>query len=174
MQICKTFAAGAAWSRQFRHGRYNRNMLRDPSLIPLSHQHQHGLALCVTIERGLRQDRSPETAAKMARRVADIFDLELRNHFDVEERILFPAIRENLGPTPLVDELIAEHRQLEALVRDVATAEPEVLLRFAAQLSEHIRREERELFEDIQKRLPRETLDRLGQAIDRDVVRVCL
>jgi len=28
-------------------------MLRDKSLIPLSHQHQHALALCVRIERAL-------------------------------------------------------------------------------------------------------------------------
>ena len=148
-------------------------MLRDSSLIPLSHQHQHGLALCVTIERSLRDNPSPETAANLARRVTDAYDLELRNHFDVEERILFPAIRENLGPAPLVEELVREHRQLEALVRDAAAAEPEVLLRFAAQLSAHIRREERELFEDIQKRLPRETLERLGRLIDAAVVRVC-
>lgn len=29
-------------------------MLRDPSLIPLSHQHQHGSALTVLIDRGLK------------------------------------------------------------------------------------------------------------------------
>ncbi|MBI3666850.1 MAG: hemerythrin domain-containing protein [Acidobacteria bacterium] len=153
-------------------------MLRDPSLIPLSHQHQHGLALCVMIERGLQEDRSPENTARLARRVADTFELELRNHFDVEERILFPAIREKLGPTPQVEELVADHRRLEGLVERVAKAEGEnrarALLELAGVLSRHIRLEERELFEDIQKRLPCEKLQELGRAIDAGVVRVCL
>lgn len=151
-------------------------MLRDPSLIPLSHQHRDGLALCVLVERGLREDGSAEKAAELARKTADLFELELRNHFDVEERILFPAIREKLGP--LVEELVADHRRLEALVERVSgAAGPEraaALLEFTSALSGHIRREERELFEDIQKRLPRETLDQLGRAIQADVVRVCL
>ena len=153
-------------------------MLRDPSLIPLSHQHQHGLALCVRIERALRDDRSPERSAELARRVADAYDLELRNHFDVEERLLFPAIREHLGPLPLVETLQAEHRELEALVERVraadAVARPAALADFSTALAAHIRTEERELFEDIQKRLSPAVLSSLGQAIDRDVIRVCL
>ena len=144
-------------------------MLRHPSLIPLSHQHQHGLALCVLIERGLREDASPENTAKLARQAADLFELELRNHFDVEERILFPAIRESLGPTPLVEQLVVEHRELEALIARGAAALPD----FAAALAAHIRREERELFEDIQKRLPPEKLEQLGRLVEKEVVRVC-
>lgn len=139
-------------------------MLRHPSLIPLSHQHQHALALCVQIERGLR---SPE---ELARKAAGLFELEIRNHFDIEERILFPAVREALGPLPLIDELLAEHRRLEALPARF----PETLAEFAATLSAHIRREERELFEDVQSRLPAETLEHLGEQIKSEVVRVCL
>jgi hemerythrin-like domain-containing protein len=41
-------------------------------------------------------------------------------------------------------------------------------------LSSHIRREERDLFEEIQRTLPRETLDAAGAEIDRRVVRICL
>ena len=153
-------------------------MLRDPSLIPLSRQHQHGLALCVRIERTLRDDRSPERSAELARRVADTYDLELRNHFDVEERLLFPALREHLGPLPLVETLQAEHRKLEALVERVRAvddaARPAALTDFSTALATHIRTEERELFEDIQKRLSPEVLNALGQAIDRDVIQVCL
>jgi hemerythrin-like domain-containing protein len=153
-------------------------MLRHPSLIPLSHQHQHGLALCVKIERGLRDDRSPARTQDLARQVSDAYEIELRNHFDVEESILFPAIREHLGATPLVEALEGEHRKLEALIEAVRTADdaarPEALLAFSAALTAHIRSEERELFEDIQKRLSRETMSELGRAIDRDLVRVCL
>lgn len=163
-------------------------MLRHPSLIPLSHQHQHGLALCVRIERGLRDEALRETDAQaddstkirdLASRVSDMYDIELRNHFEVEEKILFPAILEKLGPMPLVDELVAEHRKIEKQVEATNSAtgsadRRERLLEFAAMLGAHIRREERELFEDIQKRLPPEIMDALAQAINSAVVKVCL
>jgi len=146
-------------------------MLRDPSLIPLSHQHQHGLALCVMTRRAMASDRSPETVAQLARRVVDRYELELANHFEIEEQTLFPAC----GPAPLIPELIADHRALEALVAELRTAPShELLERFCDLLSTHIRREERELFEQIQRDLPRETLDALGSEIDRRAVRICL
>ncbi len=145
-------------------------MLRHPSLVPLSHQHHDALALCVRIERGLRDDPSPEKAAELSRKAGDLFELELRNHFDLEERLLFPAIQKHLGPLTLVEELIDEHRQLEGLIGRLPAALPE----FAAALSAHIRREEAELFEDIQSRLPADCLKELERAFTAEAVRVCL
>jgi hemerythrin-like domain-containing protein len=147
-------------------------MLRDKSLHPLSHQHQHGLALCVTVERGLTRDCSPAQVAALAKKITDAFEIELRNHFDLEERLLFPAIRRSLGPLPILDDLIADHRRLEQLAAGLRV--PADLRAFTRLLSSHIRREERELFEDIQARLPRRVLDRLGQALETEAVRVCL
>ena len=147
-------------------------MLRDRSLHPLSHQHQRGLALCVTVERGLTADSSSENVAALAKKIRDSFEVELVNHFDLEERLLFPAIREHLGEMPLVGELVADHRRLEQMVGGLK--DPADLRAFTALLSAHIRREERELFEDIQGRLPREVLDRLGEAFEAEAVRVCL
>lgn len=146
-------------------------MLRDPALIPLSHQHQHGLALCVMARRSMAQNPSPDNLARLARAVVDRYEVELANHFEVEEQVLFPACPD----MPLVAELIAEHRALEALVDNLRAAPTAALLeRFCADLSTHIRREENQLFEDIQKSLPREMLNRAGSEIDRRVVKVCL
>ena len=146
-------------------------MLRDPSLIPLSRQHQNVLALCVLTRRSLAADVSPENVARLARRVIDRYELELINHFEIEEQVLFPAC----GPMPLIAELLAEHRALEALVTQLRTAPSVALLeQFCALLSSHIRREENELFELIQRALPREVLERTGSEIDRRVVRICL
>ncbi len=144
-------------------------MLRHASLIPLSHQHQHGLALCVKIDRGLAADSSPEKVARFAATVKELFELELKNHFEVEEKILFPAIRSSLGEAPIVDDLVAEHRQIEGLVARL----PETLAEFSALLQAHIRREERELFETIQQKMPPEELDHLAGPIKDEVVRVC-
>ena len=146
-------------------------MLRDTSLIPLSHQHHNGLALCVMTRRSLAKDTSATNVTKLAQRIIDRYELELINHFEIEEQVLFPAC----GPNPLVERLVAEHREMEALIpslRNVPTAE--LLERFCQILSTHIRREESELFEHIQKSLPRDVLDRIGVEINRLAVRICL
>ncbi|HEY1965004.1 MAG TPA: hemerythrin domain-containing protein [Acidobacteriaceae bacterium] len=146
-------------------------MLRDRSLIPLSQQHHNGLSLCVLTERSLREDSSAANIAKLARKAIDRYELELVNHFEIEEGILFPAVENHA----LVPGLISEHRRLEALIgrlREDPSAP--LLLEFTALLRTHIRREENELFEDIQRMLPRELLDSLGSEIDAKAVRICL
>jgi hemerythrin-like domain-containing protein len=146
-------------------------MLRDASLIPLSHQHHNGLALCVMTRRSLAADSSAENVAKLARRAVDRYELELANHFEIEEQVLFPAC----GEMPLIAQLVAEHRAMEGLIAELRAAPTaELLEKFCALLSGHIRREENELFEEIQRVLPREVLDRAGSEIDRRAVRICL
>src|SRR4051812_41405164 len=99
-------------------------MLRDPSLIPLSHQHHNGLALCVMSRRSLAADASAGNIAKLAQRVIDRYELELTNHFEIEEQVLFPAC----GPMPIIGELTEDHRALEALVIELRTAPSAALL----------------------------------------------
>lgn len=145
-------------------------MLRDKSLIPLSHQHHNGLALGVLVRRALAEDAGPENVERQARRIVERYEIELTNHFAIEEEVLFPAC-----PAALVSPLIEEHRRMEALVEKLRT-EPSLAAveEFLELLRGHIRREEDELFERIQRELPRETLDRLGGEIDARAVRVCL
>ena len=82
-------------------------MLRDKSLIPLSHQHQRALALCVRIDRASPIDES-ELAAWQAE-IGQIFQNEIGIHFAAEEHVVFPAARAFAELTPLVDELCADH-----------------------------------------------------------------
>ena len=88
-------------------------MLRDPNLIPLSHQHHNGLAMCVLTRRSLREDASPANVARLARRAIDRYELELVNHFEIEEQILFPAIEKALGKLSLVASLVERAERLE-------------------------------------------------------------
>ena len=146
-------------------------MLRDSSLIPLSQQHHNGLALCVLTRRSVAADSSAENIARLARRAVERYELELANHFEIEEQVLFPAC----GPMPLIGQLLGEHRTLEALIAELRAAPSAGLLeQFCALLSEHIRREENDLFEQIQHQLPREALDQAGREIDRRAIRICL
>jgi hemerythrin-like domain-containing protein len=137
-------------------------MLRDKSLIPLSHQHQRALALCVRIDRA-----QPIPDADLDTWQAEIeryFEQEINIHFSAEERVLFPAARRYPELVPLVDELIGDHA---ALRKSFSSAEArcmsaESLPAFAQQLSTHIRKEERQLFERLQKLMSREELAILG------------
>jgi|SRR5579862_4160488 len=150
-------------------------MLRDPALIPLSQQHHNGLALCILTERGLAGDASAANLAKLARRIIDRYEIELSNHFGIEENTLFPAIHSKLGEIPAIGELIADHRALEGMVEKMrGTPTAALLTEFCGLLRRHIRREENELFQDIQKRLPLDTLAAVGKEIDAQAVRVCL
>ena len=150
-------------------------MLRHKSLHPLSHQHHNGLALCVLGERSLTHDASGSNVLHTAARAVERFDIELTNHFGIEERILFPVIQRELGPHPLITTLLAEHRELERLAELLRTGPDEVTLRgFYDLLRTHIRKEENDLFEEIQCRLEPETLAALGPEIDETAVRVCL
>jgi hemerythrin-like domain-containing protein len=151
-------------------------MLRHKSLHPLSHQHHNGLALGVMARRALAQDPSPAAAARQSQRVLERFELEIKNHFELEEELLFPAIEAALGPHELVRALLAEHRELErraARLRE-APEDAGALLAFLDLLRDHIRREENELFEEAQTRLDPAELDRLGAAFEARAVRVCL
>ena len=152
-------------------------MLRDPSLIPLSHQHQHGLALAVIIDRGLKADPSERNAEELSRKVTQLAEIELLGHFKVEEEVLFPAVRPFLGSEEIIDELIAQHRQIEELLSRLTQAAAggrlALLREFGLLLSSHIRTEERQLFEQIQQRLSADDLLALGKQVDASVQKIC-
>ena len=141
-------------------------MLRDKNLIPLSHQHQHALALCVRIERA-----SPIAEADLAAwqaEIAQIFQPEIRIHFAAEEQVLFPAARRYAELVPLVEELLSDHEWLRSQFA-LATTEsmaPEAIRGLATRLSAHIRKEERQLFERLQERMSDEEMASTGRQLE--------
>lgn len=140
-------------------------MLRDQSLIPLSHQHQHALALCVRIERAspIAEDDLPAWRAE----IEEIFRSEIVIHFVAEEEIVFPAATEFSDLNPLVKELLADHAWLrQRFARGPQLSSVDVS-ELAKRLSGHIRKEERQLFEGMQERLTREQLTVLGQKLEQ-------
>jgi len=150
-------------------------MLRDPALIPLSQQHHNGLALCVLTERALEGDRSAAMIGRLARKAIDRYEIELTNHFAIEEQLLFPLIERELGKMTMIGELVADHRALEGMIDQLRSAPTaQTLEEFCGLLRRHIRREENELFQDVQGRLPADALARAGKEIDARAVRVCL
>ena len=113
--------------------------------------------------------------AKLAQRAIDRYEIELTNHFGIEEQLLFPMIERELGKMAILAELIADHRTLEGMIDQLRTApSAERLEKFCELLRRHIRREENVLFQDIQRRLPEGALETVAKEIDARAVRVCL
>jgi len=141
-------------------------MLRDKSLIPLSHQHQHALALCVRIDRA-QPIPSADLRAWQEEMERD-FAQEITIHFAAEESVLFPAARQFPELIPLLEDLTADHAALrEAFIQASArTLSAETLPAFARQLSGHIRKEERQLFERIQQLMNPQQLAEVGVQLE--------
>jgi hemerythrin-like domain-containing protein len=152
-------------------------MMRDKSLIPLSHQHQRALALCVRIDRA-----QPIPLADLESWQAEIeqhFEGEIKIHFAAEEQALFPAASQFTELVPLVKELIADHARLRESFNQAKARilSPESLPAFAQQLSAHIRKEERQLFERMQQLMSVNDLAALGIRLEqalKDAAQSCI
>jgi len=152
-------------------------MLRDKSLVPLSRQHQHALALCVRIDRA-----SPISDSDLAAWQAEITQLcqtEIEIHFVAEENVVFPAARRFPQFSALVDDLISDHAALRALFVDAAAQQMSAasLLLVGQRLSTHIRKEERQLFEGLQEVLSQEELAQMGRRLEEalsDAAQTCI
>jgi hemerythrin-like domain-containing protein len=141
-------------------------MLRDKNLIPLSHQHQRALALCVRLDRAL-QAKDVDLEAWQAE-VQAIFEQEIAVHFAAEEAELFPAASRFADLLPLVQELQAEHSVLRDFFGRASARglDESSLAGLVEKLAQHIRKEERQLFEGLQNLMRAEDLLLLGAALN--------
>jgi hemerythrin-like domain-containing protein len=151
-------------------------MLRDKSLIPLSRQHQHALALCVRIDRA-----SPIGNADLPSwqtEIAQLFQSEITIHFAAEETFIFPAARKFQDLIPLVDDLLSDHAALRESFAKAESGKMSAtdLSAFAERMSAHIRKEERQFFERLQELMKPEELASLGHNLEealKDASQLC-
>jgi len=148
---------------------------RHDSLIPLSHQHQHALALAVIIRRrfGIEKKEAAWRAEQLAK-IQKAWLAELKGHFEVEEGLLFPEMQRHIGKIRLVDELLRDHQSILGLIKLLTTSSDFPLLDgFSALLESHIHKEERELFAEFEKKMPAEGARKLGKEIAARLSKVC-
>jgi hemerythrin-like domain-containing protein len=141
-------------------------MLRDPSLIPLSRQHQHALALCVRLDRALQTGEIDLQAWQSEIQLQ--FESEIEVHFAAEEKELFPAAEKFPQLQHLVSELLVDHAELRnCFSRAVSRSlDRQSLASFGEKLVMHIRKEERQLFEGMQRVMSSQELAAVGSALD--------
>jgi hemerythrin-like domain-containing protein len=142
-------------------------MLRDRNLIPLSHQHQHALALCVRLNRAIEAGGLDLEAWQAE--LQQIFEQEIAAHFAAEEKELFPVAARFPELQSLVAELLTGHAVLRDFFSRAAarTLHSAGLQALVEKLASHIRKEERQLFEEMQRLLTPEELAAVGASLEK-------
>jgi hemerythrin superfamily protein len=97
---------------------------------------------------------------------------ELSVHAQIEEQVLYPAVRRNVdGGDDLADRAIQEHNEMKqqiARLEGLTPDDPSYLPGFAelqATVSQHVREEEEELLPLLRDSVPGETIYELGDAL---------
>jgi iron-sulfur cluster repair protein YtfE (RIC family) len=123
---------------------------RHPALIPLSQDHHFGLLLCWKIRTGLKKGVNTE---RIKNYLNYFFMEHLENHFQMEEEILFGFLAKN---DLLRKDAESQHQFLRKLHENIMDGNEAVdgdLIKFADELDNHIRFEERILFPYMQTEL---------------------
>lgn len=145
-------------------------MKRHKKLIGLSHDHHHGLKLAQLIKKDSPVYKDlPNDIDGKSNFAINAWENELKIHFKNEEEILFPAVagRED-KIDELIDELLIEHEEIEFKIGQLKNSDEkeEILNDLGYILEQHIRKEERELFDRIQTVFSEEEIDQLVEKID--------
>jgi hemerythrin-like domain-containing protein len=137
-------------------------MKRDSRLRGLSSDHHQAL---VQARRATRAASSDEAEASGTwAEVLERFQNDILPHFEIEERLLLPALRDE-GEAELVERTLAEHAGLRQCVAESAGDDKRPQLRrFGDLLTAHVRFEERILFAVAQERLSGEVLESISRA----------
>ncbi|MCC8358337.1 hemerythrin domain-containing protein [Salinimicrobium sediminilitoris] len=125
---------------------------RDKNIQPLSRDHHHTLFLCWKIRKGFSKGVAPN---RMKTYSDWFFESHVLPHFKIEEKYLFPVLGEDHD---MIKRALAEHRRLERLFRDEKDFVRSLNL-IEEELELHVRYEERELFNEIQKQASPEQLE---------------
>lgn len=139
-------------------------MRRAEWLIPYSHDHQHGLAQALRLGRAAEADEVDDEQA-LETAVADalaFFRVELSSHMRREEVELLPlAARHGCTTDDEVARMGSEHLRLRVLHAQLADnpTNAAVAAELATLLHDHIRWEERELFQMWQSRVEQLDVD---------------
>jgi hemerythrin-like domain-containing protein len=146
-------------------------MKRNPALYTLSHDHHQGLILAQQLKKGAPQYKGmPSTLKDKKEYTLSFYITELRKHFQDEEEILFPAVKNrNHELDNKITEIISEHRKMELLIKDLEKTDQleNVFDELGWLLEQHIRKEERDLFMEIEKVLSDDELKIISDKISQ-------
>src|SRR5690554_427167 len=129
---------------------------RHESLVPFSREHHHSLLLGWKIRKGMKKG----VDIKRIKKYTDwFFKDHIKPHFDDEEKYIFPILGKE---HEMIKKALSEHCRLKRLFTEKDNVEKN-LHHIEEELDRHIRFEERELFQEIQKVATQEELDKIEE-----------
>lgn len=138
-----------------------KSLKRHDSLQPLSRHHMEALHLALKLTRaGTEESRlSPEEVREELR---NFWEPAGQEHFREEEEILLPAYAEykDINQAEFV-EMLLEHVKIRSLINQILNKDEiniEKMNELGVLLNDHVRKEERIVFEKIQAELPEDVL----------------
>ncbi|WP_392436757.1 hemerythrin domain-containing protein [Cruoricaptor ignavus] len=133
-------------------------MKRNENLIPFSRDHHYGLLCVWKIRQGIRKNVESD---RIRAYVLYFWKEHLEEHFKLEDDLL-PEIQ-NSEMKNMMD---AEHVEIRELISKIsASADYDLLEKFAKSLQQHIRFEERKLFPEYEESLSEEQLEGIGRQL---------
>lgn len=132
-------------------------MKRDASLQPLSRQHHDTLMACLMIEKGVRKHTDLKVLQDFTRQ---LWEKDVNQHFSLEENYLVPYLRKKQFPEYIIQSLLRDHELLRALSQRILNggASYAGFRAFSTLLEQHVRFEERVVFEKAQEMSPGQEL----------------
>jgi len=144
-------------------------MKRHKSLIFISHDHYHGLQLAQLIKKNSPKFKNlPNDLEGKKNYTITFYENDLLHHFYLEENIILPAVKgRNKEIDKLFEEMIVEHKNIERTVESLKenTDIEDKLDEIGLMLQDHIRKEEKILFEKIQDELSEDELQKLEEEL---------
>jgi iron-sulfur cluster repair protein YtfE (RIC family) len=146
-------------------------MKRHPALIPLSQDHHKALLVAQLIKKNAPEYHGlPKDLLGKMNFAKGIYHTELEHHFRDEEQIVFPYLKgKDVELDNLITEILNEHIILKEKILSL-NENPNLvdqLDEIGNILSEHIRKEERVLFEKAQTILNDEELKIIENKFDK-------
>ncbi|HCL83563.1 MAG TPA: hypothetical protein DIC22_06280 [Chitinophagaceae bacterium] len=128
---------------------------RHPAIVSFSKDHHFGLLLVWKIRQGLQ---NAIQADRISHYVLYFFKEDLEKHFKDEEQLLFSKLP---AGDPLRKQAEADHQTIYKLIAAIEKAKTDtrLLSQLADALEQHIRFEERELFNHLQNNFSSEDLE---------------
>lgn len=141
-------------------------MKRIAALKALSIDHHHGLVLARKAKMAAAENLHETELQEIRKELQSHAENVLMPHFEIEESYIAAALNAINDPDIdlLVTRLYREHEALRLLFASIDMCNAAHLKQLSELLEQHIRFEERELFEVAQKKLDHKTLQAISTA----------
>ncbi len=145
-------------------------MKRDPALIPISREHHKMLLLAQVLKQDAPDYKGmPKTTEERIVYADELWESLIKEHLHLEEEVLFPTVSQMASSLQrMVDELIAEHVQIRDYFSQLSLSDELALDKLGRLIEGHIRKEERQFFQQVQKVLTPMELGKLKSLLSKD------